>query len=113
VNTRENLLAAIKTAEASVVAAHAALDQFNAAPENNVFESVEIASDIIEERLRDMAHSDCEGSYNCGLDTYTQEFTVAGVGYVGTLKVEYNRHDKTYYYVEYANFAVAPKESAP
>lgn len=38
-------------------------------------------------------------------ETYEQEFIVSGVRYLGTLECEYNRHDKTYYYVEDAKFS--------
>jgi hypothetical protein len=63
------------------------------AVENNVFSSMEEAEGVVYARLKDEAYKDCEG-------TYTQEFIVNGVHYIGTLSVEYNRHDKTYYYIE-------------
>ncbi|EJO27457.1 hypothetical protein QWC_31731 [Achromobacter marplatensis] len=67
---------------------------------------MEDAEGEVEEMLRGRAHEDCEGSYNCGAEVYDQEFMVDGVKYVGTLKCEYNRHDKTYYYLEEAEFSV-------
>jgi len=59
--------------------------------------------------LRAKAREDCEGAYNwaynCGLDEYTQEFIVGSTKYLGTAKFEYNRHDKTYYYIERCTFS--------
>lgn len=52
-----------------------------------------------------MADDDCEGSHNCGLDEYRQEYIVDNIKYVGILNVEYNRHDKTYYYVEDSSYS--------
>jgi len=98
----------VKDAEAALVAANAALDDFDSAPEQNVFASLEAAG-VLEDRLRDRAFQDCEGAGNCGDDTYTQEFIVDGVHYIGTLTVEYNRHDKTYYFIEHAEFSIAQK----
>lgn len=68
--------------------------------EYNTFETREEADSKISSKLEDMAHNDCEGSYNCGEEEYTQEFIVDGIKYVGILTVEYNRYDKTYYYVD-------------
>jgi hypothetical protein len=46
------------------------------------------------------ARDACEGSYCFGDDEYTQDFYVGDDLYRATLTVEYNRHDKTYYYVD-------------
>lgn len=75
-------------------------------PENNVFASMDDAEATLEDRLRSKAHDDCEGSYNCGMDSYEQEFIVDGKHYLATLDCEYNRHDKTYYYLEESSFSV-------
>lgn len=42
--------------------------------ENNVYDSHDDAEGAITERLEDYAGNDCEGSYNCGLDEYTQVY---------------------------------------
>lgn len=107
-STREELTAAITAAQANLTAAHGALAAFEALAENNVFESLEKALGKVEAMLEHRAHEDCEGSHNCGQDEYTQAFMVDGVKYIGTLKVEYNRHDKTYYYVDGTDFSYAP-----
>jgi hypothetical protein len=107
-STREELTAAIAVAQAKLTEAKGALAAFEAKAENNVFETIEKAAYKVEAMLESRAHQDCEGSHNCGRDEYTQEFMVAGVKYIGTLKVEYNRHDKTYYYIDGTDFSYAP-----
>lgn len=77
---------------------------FESLPENNVFASLNDAERTLECRLEEYAREDCEGSHNVGEPTYTQRFTVSGVLYEGTLTVEYNRHDKRFYYVDMYNF---------
>jgi len=55
--------------------------------------------------LLEKASDDCEGSYNCGEEFYTKDFYVDGVLYEGRLDVEYNRHDKRYYFVDSHEFS--------
>jgi hypothetical protein len=86
-----------------------AIEAINTAPENNVFESMDKAQSELEQRLRDQAFEDCEGAGNRGQDEYSQEFIVDGVHYIGTLAVEYNRHDKTYYFIDSSEWSVKPK----
>ena len=109
VSEKEKLQQAIDLAKLHLREAEDALAQFCAKAENNVFETIDDAVGTIEDALRDKARDDCEGSYNCGNPEYTQAFMVAGVEYVGTLKVEYNRHDKTYYYIDSATFSYAQR----
>jgi hypothetical protein len=80
---------------------------FESLLENNDFPSLEEAESWLEERLHEYACEDCEGSYNCGIDEYKQRFTVAGVLYKATLRVDYNRHDKRYYYTDGVTLKVA------
>lgn len=98
------LQANVITAEANLAAAKSALAAFESQAENNVFESLSKALSDVEDKLLGQARQDCEGAYNCGADHYDQEFIVDGVRYLGTLTVEYNRHDKTYYYIDGSNF---------
>ena len=74
--------------------------------DNNRFDSMEAAETAIYSKLEAEANEDCEGSYNCGNPQYHQEFYVNDQLYIGVLDVEYNRHDKTYYYVEESTFTV-------
>lgn len=81
------------------------LELIVSAPENNIYESVQDARDTLEERFRDEAGEAC-GSYESGADKYTQEFTVDGRLYLFTLNVEYGRHDKQWYFIEYTKVTV-------
>ncbi len=78
--------------------------------DNNRFDSMEVAETAIYSKLKAEANEDCEGSYNCGNPQYHQEFYVNDQLYIGVLDVEYNRHDKTYYYVEESTFTVKKLE---
>ncbi len=105
--TKEQLEQKIQECEKALLAAKSELQEFIDSPENNVFPTLEKALKELKERLFNQAKEDCEGSYNCGAEQYNQEFIVDGVHYMATLDVEYNRHDKTYYYVErhYSKFS--------
>lgn len=104
--TKEELTLSVKTAQAALDAAKSALEAFESSPENHAYDSLDRAKEELYDYLRDKACEDCEGSYNCGSDEYEQEFSVSGERYLATLEVEYNRHDKTYYYVEEATLKV-------
>lgn len=106
--TKDELTAAVAAAKLSLQDAEATLRAFECSAENNVFSSMEDAEGSLEDVLRDRAHEDCEGSYNCGMGEYRQPFIVDGEYFVAVLKCEYNRHDKTYYYLEEASFSVEP-----
>ena len=90
------------------IEAKAAMTEYELSPEANTFVTIEDAVGTIEDKLLAEANADCEGSYNCGADVYTRTFYVNGVAYVGTLSVEYNRHDKEFYYCE--NYEFTHKE---
>jgi hypothetical protein len=110
--SKQELQAAVKAAETNLAAAKDALTAFESQAENNVFESLPKALSAVEDKLLEQARQDCEGAYNCGADYYDQEFIVDGVRYLGTLTVEYNRHDKTYYYIDGSSFNYKTVESA-
>lgn len=77
-------------------------------PENNQYASLEDATEL-EDILHMKAHQDCEGSYNCGHSEYSQEFMVHDKRYVAKLEnIQYNRHDKTYYFVDGFDFNIYP-----
>lgn len=82
------------------------IEAFIGDPINNVFESLEKAKRALYNRLSDYAENACEGRYNYGCDEYIQEFSVDGKKYLATATVEYNRHDKTYYYVDGFQFNI-------
>lgn len=98
----------VADARTALSLAEQALAAFIASPVNNVFTTMQEAECVIESRLENMAHCDCEGAGNCGAEEYTQEFIVDGLHYMATLSLEYNRHDKAYYYIDGRQFSVAP-----
>jgi hypothetical protein len=108
---RQALVANVTDAAALLVKANADLYAFDARPNNNVFATLAEAERRIENDLSNEASEDCEGAGNCGNETYTRHFIVDGIEYVGTLSVEYNRHDKTYYYVDGTSFSYAKFEA--
>lgn len=103
--TREELMNVVTECRAELEMAQNDLIKWDQAIENNVYNSVEAAG-ILEDVLLDRAMADCEGSYNCGEEFYTQDFLVDGVAYRAVLECEYNRHDKTYYYVDGHKFKI-------
>lgn len=103
--TIEQLKQNVETAKASLAEAEQALAAFESAPEQNVFASLDEAEGVLQERMEGFAFEDCQGAHNRGEDQYEQEFIVAGVHYLATLDCEYNRHDKTYYYLEESEFS--------
>ncbi|TPG68585.1 nicotinate phosphoribosyltransferase [Brevibacillus laterosporus] len=66
------------------------------------FDSIDEATDILFDEMRDEASNDCEGSYNVGSDQYERLCKVKDKYYKVIAEFEYNRHDKTYYYVDYS-----------
>lgn len=102
--TREELTQAVTDAQSVLTVAHTALREFNSRAANNVYETLQLALNTVEYQLHTRAVEACEGAGNCGLSEYSQLFMVDNVTYIGMLKVEYNRHDKTYYYVDWNEF---------
>lgn len=106
-SNRTELAQNVTAAQVTLSAAVAALDAFDQLAENNVFASLKDA-ERLEDTLECRARDDCEGAGNCGNDEYRQEFLVDGVKYVAIYKPEYNRHDKTYYYIDGGEFKIEP-----
>jgi len=102
----EELNEAVSKAQEALELAQSNLFEYLIKPENNTFTDLKVASDTIEGKLYSRADEACEGSYCRGLDQYVQLFYVNDVLYRGTLEVEYNRHDKTYYYIDETEFSV-------
>jgi hypothetical protein len=104
--TKDELLENIKIAQKQLDEANAKFVEFETSIENNVFASLNEAESTLERLLEYRARAACEGSYNCGLDQYTQKFIVDNIIYIAILDVEYNRHDKTYYYIDQSDFHI-------
>lgn len=64
------------------------------------YKSVEDAEWDLEDKHITEASGDCEGSYNMGAEDYSAIVKVGEEYYKITTIVEYNRHDKQYYYVD-------------
>ena len=110
---KQELINAIELAKKNLLSAELALDKYEAVAANNVYPTIDEALADIEDKLNAKADRDCEGAHNCGNDEYEQMFMVGGVTYIALLKVEYNRHDKTYYYVDGTDFEWKAKEATP
>lgn len=102
--TKQELELSVANAKAALATAEAALQAFHDAPENNRFDNLGEALAQIEDDLREQAFEDCQGAYNCGADSYSKDFYVGETLYRGTAEFEYNRHDKTYYYIDGCTF---------
>lgn len=100
------LVGTVNSLTERLAAAQQVLQDFDDLPENNIFDDFEKGCWLVEAKLEGKASDACEGSHCYGLDHYEQEFIVNGVHYLGELSVEYNRHDKTYYYVDGTEFTV-------
>lgn len=102
---RNNILLKIGAIQKQLNLANQELEEFDASLENNTFETLDEAIETLEDVLLEIAGEACEGSYNCGEPVYTREFMVGDVKYLAKLEVEYNRHDKTYYYIDGRKFS--------
>jgi hypothetical protein len=98
----------VREAERALQVAIDERQEYLEAPERNVFETLEDASDELLETLLELASEDCEGSHCMGLDRYERLCYVGDVLHLAVLTVEYNRHDKRYYYVDGHDFTIAP-----
>jgi len=88
------------------------IEELEQASCNWVFETHEDAEDCIQNYYEDLASNACEGSYSYGNDEYNQCYTLvtSDVVYIGTLSVEYNRHDKQYYYIDGTDYSYKQAE---
>lgn len=107
----EELEHALATAKAVVDHIAEKLHEAIQDPINNVFTTLEKARVVLSRRMKQEAMDACEGSHCMGMEQYTQIFYVDdGAGpiekYIATANIEYNRHDKTYYYVDSFEFSV-------
>lgn len=103
-NEKQILEERVKQLQASLKEAQEKLTLFLERAENNIYNNLKDALNTIENNLRNKAFQDCEGAYNVGSDMYSQEFIVDTIKYRATLTCLYNRHDKTYYYLDESEF---------
>lgn len=72
-----------------------------------VYSTIAKAIGTINRLHMEQASEDCEGSHCIGMDQYVTVAKVGDTYYEFTTPMEYNRHDKTYYYVD--NYGAAGK----
>lgn len=77
--------------------------------QNNVYESLDEAEDVLMSQFENEAYEDCEGSGNCGAEEYTQDFIVDGKEYTAIGNFSYDRHDKQYYYIDECSYSCVEK----
>lgn len=77
-----------------------------------IFSSEDNFEAYIEDTHYDFANNCC-GSYKKGMDTYTTTVKVDEDFYEVTTEVEYNRHDKEWYYVEHTSATSKKVEATP
>ena len=108
--TIKNLNEAIKASQELLDRNEQALSDFMASPECNVYESLDDAEYSIHARLYAAADEACEGSYSWGKPEYKQQFTVGDKAYEATVRFDYGRHDKTYYFIEESEYSYVELE---
>ena len=96
----QELKAKVRDTEKELKRLQKSLESFEDQPEYNRFDSLEEAEGFLEVKYLERAREACEGSYNMGKDHYIQIFYVRDQTYRFRIYIDYNRHDKTYYYVD-------------
>lgn len=83
------------------------IEDENSSLANHQYLSHGAAEYVLEDLLRQQAFEDCEGAGNCGAEQYEQAYQITGEPdvYLAVIDVEYNRHDKTYYYIEECEYS--------
>ena len=83
------------------------IEKFDSLLDNNQFYDHKEAEYAIRGRFSEIANEECEGSYNCGDDEYHQQYQIRGNDqiFTATVTFDYNRHDKTYYYVDGTSYS--------
>lgn len=98
--TKHQLQNEVAVARIALRDAEVALAAFDGLAENNVFDTADKGTAFAEDACDTMAHDACEGAGNCGDDQYTQDYMVGPIKFRCTASYEYDRHDKTYYYID-------------
>lgn len=102
---KKEMKAKVKALQAEIAVLETQIEEFDSSPEQNIFESLDKAANQITDRFKDIAHQQCEGAGNCGSPEFKQKFSVDGKSYEATVGFEYDRYDKTYYYIENTSYS--------
>lgn len=99
--------AEIATLRTKIAELETSMSVFDDQLENNQYESHESAERVIFNRYENIAGEACEGSYCCGASEYKQQYQISGnpAVFEATVSFEYNRHDKTYYYIDDSDYS--------
>ena len=109
---KAQIAAEIATHKKAIALLEQSMTDFDSLIENNQYEDHGTAEASIEDRFRNIAGEQCEGSNNCGEEKFMQRYQIAGNPnmFEATVSFEYNRHDKTYYYVDGTTYSYAEIE---
>jgi hypothetical protein len=99
---KTQIAAEIKSLQNKINQLNQQLEDFDSALENNQYDAHNDAEGHIHERYLGIAGEACEGSYCYGESEYKQRYQIKGnpALFEATVSFEYNRHDKTYYYID-------------
>lgn len=111
IESKASLEANMIAAEKVWLEAKQKLNDFKCKLELHTYDSIGQAIKAVEKFLLKQANEDCEIAGDQGAEEYTQQFVVQGFLYEGKLVVEYNRHDKKYYYVDSSTFTFVAVKS--
>lgn len=111
---KNELAAKISDLKVEVALAEAEMYAFDSALYNNQYSSHDHARTEIENRYEGIADQDCEGAHNCGQSEYKQLYQISDNPntFEATVSFEYNRHDKTYYYIDGQSYGFVMLELA-
>lgn len=93
------LLNVLEHSLVEVAFAEMAFNAFDSRIENNSFDSLHQAEMVLTDRFEEIASEAC-GDSKWGKPEYIQQFMVDGELYEAKVEVDYNRHDKRWYYVD-------------
>ena len=104
---KKQIAASIAEHHKAIAALEQSLIDFDSLIENNQYADHGGAEDSITDRFDGIARTQCEGAGNCGLPMFKQRYQIAGNPntFEATVKFEYNRHDKTYYYIDGTDYS--------
>lgn len=99
---KEQIATEIATHHKAIAVLEQSLMDIDSMIENNQYTDQKNAEYSITEHFSGIAHEQCEGSGNCGEPLFKRRYQIAGNPntFEATVEFEYNRHDKTYYYID-------------
>jgi hypothetical protein len=110
--TKSEMVSKIIILQNEIAVLEGQIEAFDSAIENNQYADHADAESRITDRYSDIAHEQCEGAGNCGEPQFKQKYQIAGNPnlFEATVDFEYNRHDKTYYYIDGTDYSYVELE---